>query len=253
MEGLERWKGRVALVTGASSGIGRATALALGGAGLRVALAARTGSRLAEVRREIEAGRGAALDVPTDLRDEAAIVALFRAVRARWGGVDVLINSAGIGVAGSLLEGRTDDWREMLEINVLSLSVCIREAVQDMTGKTDAQIVNLSSLAGHRYLPGQTNVYYSAAKHGVRVITEGLRAELAQRRSPIKVGMISPGLVRTEFHPRAARHEPWRTATDADFEFLRAEDVAAQVLHLLAAPRHVQIHDIVLRPIGQPF
>jgi len=251
MEGLERWRDKLALVTGASAGIGRATATALAGAGLRVVLAARDGDRLAALAEELAGQGGEAHPAPTDLRDEGQILALFERVRQEWGGLDVLVNNAGLGVAGALADGRSEDWREVLDVNVLACSICMREARRQMEGRTDAAIVNISSLAGHRYLPDLGSAYYSASKHAVRVLTDAMRAELAAARSPIKIGTISPGLVRTEFHARASRGTDWSTAKSATHEFLRPEDIAREVLHLLAAPRGVQISDIAIRPIGQ--
>jgi len=244
----KRWQNKVALVTGASSGIGRAVALALSEAGLRVALSARRGDRLEELARRL---RTEALVVPADLRNEAAIDEMFEAVRAAWGGVDVLVNSGGLGRNAPLAEGPVEAWREMLEVNVLGLSVCTRHAVADMRSRgDDGHVIHISSMSAHRVPAGSG--MYSATKFAVRASTEGLRQELRKMGSDIRVTAISPGYVETEFaevyHGRSDAAEN----TYGNFKVLQPEDVASTVMHVLHAPPHVAIHDVLMRPTRQP-
>jgi NADP-dependent 3-hydroxy acid dehydrogenase YdfG len=251
-QGLARWKGKAALVTGASSGIGEAIARRLAELEMRVALAARRQEHLERLKSEINGQGGQALVVAADLRHEADIQQLFAAVRGAWGGVDVLVNNAGLGRESRFATGDPADWRDMLEVNVFAVALCIREALADMKGKPDALIANISSLAGHRVPLGRNVTYYSATKHAVRAITDGLRDELVQEQSPIKVGMISPGVVETEFHERFFRDRKKGQESYRSFKALEPADVADALTYMLAVPRHVQVHDIVLRPIAQP-
>ncbi len=246
MEGLQRWRGKVAIVTGASSGIGMAIARALAGPGMKVAAGARTTSRLAQLQAELAAQHAELLPVTVDLRDEASILAMFETVRKRWGGVDVLVNNAGVGNYGALATGKTDEWRELLDVNVLAPAVCVREALKDMTGKPDAALINISSIAAHRVAPGNFAGFYSATKFALRAMTESLRAELASQKSPVKVAMISPAVTATEFHERATGNKQ-----DLDFTPLAPEDVAQALLYILSAPRYAQVQDVLIRPIGQ--
>lgn len=248
---MDRWKGRVALVTGASSGIGRAVARRLAASGLRVALCARREERLRELARELEDTGAEVLVRGADLRQGEAILGLFGALRERWGGVDVLVNNAGLGRAASLIGGDTEDWREMLEVNVLALCVCTREAVRDMRERgDDGHVIHVSSMAAHRVPPGSG--VYAATKHAVRALTEGLRQELRHAGSRIRVSAVSPGYVETEFHGVYFRDAERGRESYSHFPVLQPEDVADAVAFLLSRPAHVQVHDILVRPTEQP-
>jgi NADP+-dependent farnesol dehydrogenase len=248
MVSMERWRGKVALVTGASSGIGAAIAKDLGAAGLKVALAARNPERLATVAQAISSAGGTAHSFATDLRRPESIHALFAAVRTLWGGVDVLINNAGLGYTSALSQGREEHWREMLDTNVLAVAICCQEALKDMEGKADAAIINISSLAGHRVVANRGADFYAATKFAVRAMTDGLRFELSSKKSPVKLGMISPGVVATDFEARAKRGQD---RSNLPFEPLTPEDISSVALYMLGTPRNVQIHDVVIRPVGQ--
>ena len=248
---LTRWKGKVALVTGASAGIGFATATGLAKAGMKVAVTARNGGRLEELKASLDGA--AVLPVTADLQKEADIRKLFQTVREAWGGVEVLINNAGVGYLGDLSKQSPEDWRTMLDVNVMALSLCVQEALADMKGKPEGHIINLSSIAGHRVPPSNANPWYAATKHAVRAITDALRIELVNSGRPVRVGMISPGVVETEFHDRATRGAGDSKTFYSQFKALRAEDVADVVFYMLSAPPHVQIHDVVMRSVEQPY
>ncbi len=248
---MERWRGKVALVTGASSGIGRATALRLAREGMHLAICARRADRLRALAEELEAAGAAVLSKTTDLRDERSIEALFAAVRERFGGVDVLVNNAGLGRAAPHTRGATDDWREMLELNVLALCICTREAIRDMRARGDAgHVIHVASMAAHRVPPGSG--VYSATKYAVRSLTEGLRQELRELESNIRVSAISPGLVETEFAANLHRSEEAARETYGRFRVLASEDIAETIAWVLAAPPHMQVHDVLVRPTEQP-
>lgn len=248
---MDRWRGRKALVTGASAGIGHAVAQALALAGVHVAGCARRLDRLEDLRHTLEASGATFMPLQADLRHEGEILAMFETLRAEWGGVDVLINNAGLGHDAPLLSGDTGHWREMLEVNVLALCVCTREAIADMRRRGDAgHVIHISSMAGHR-VPGGSGVY-SATKYAVRSLTEGLRQELRLLGSSIRITSISPGFVETEF---AAHYHKSQTAAEeayARYKVLDADDVAQAVLYALAQPPHVQVHDLLMRPTDQP-
>ncbi len=246
----DRKPGSVALVTGASSGIGRAIAHDLIALDYAVVLCARREDRLRALAAEL--GPDRAWPMACDLRDEPAILAMFETVRERWGGVDLLINNAGLGRRASLLEGETRHWREMLDVNVLALSICTREAVRDMTARGDrGHVVHISSMAAHR-VPEHSGLY-SATKYAVRSLTEGLRRELRALDSGIRVTAISPGFVETEFAQVYAHGDPSAAAqTYGRYPCLQPRDVAEAVRYVVTAPQHVQVHDVLLRPTRQP-
>jgi 17beta-estradiol 17-dehydrogenase / 3beta-hydroxysteroid 3-dehydrogenase len=248
-EGLARWRGKVALVTGASAGIGAAIARALASHGLRVAAVARRAERLQALCAELQALGSEALAVPADLAAPDGPARAFAQVRSRWGGVDVLVNNAGLGHRVPVSEAGWDDLQRLLDVNVRAATRCIQEALRDMEGKTDAAIVNISSIAGHRVPPGHGATFYAATKHALKAVTDGLRIELVAKGSPIKIGMISPGMVESEFHDVA---DPSGHSPGYAFPPLKAEDIADALLYMLAVPRHVQINDIVLRSVHQP-
>lgn len=240
----------VAMVTGASSGIGRAIALKLAQEGYRLALGARRLERLEELATELQALGEEVLIQAVDLRQESDILAFFQAIRQRWGGVDVLINNAGLGHKQSLLDGDTEAWRDMLEVNVLALCICTREATRDMRQRGGkGHVVHISSMSGHR-VPGGSGVY-SATKFAVRSLTEGLRQELRQAGLDIRVSSISPGFVETEFAAQYHQSQEKADALYSQFPVLQPEDIANTVAYILTQPDHVQIHDVLMRPTQQ--
>lgn len=242
------WTGRVALVTGASSGIGEAVATTLVNMGMRVVLSARRKDRLQALAERIG---GDTMVVPADLRDDENILSLFSRIRDRWGGVDVLVNNAGLGRVAPLSSGDTESWREMLEVNVLALAICTREALRDLQARDDdGQIIHISSMSAHR-VPTGTGGMYSASKHAVKAMTEALRRELRARDSRTRVTAVSPGFVETEFAETMLGDADAARRVYARFPCLQPEDVANSVQYILEQPEHVQIHDILLRPAQQ--
>ena len=245
------WKmnleGSSAVVTGASSGIGEAIALELASRGAHLTLTARREDRLEELGGRITSTGGEApLLVAADLRKAEDITRIFDGSRARWGGLDILINNAGLGRKASFHDGATEDWREMLEVNVLALTVACREALGCFDGERGGHIVNVSSMAGHRIPP--RGGFYAATKFAVRAITECLRQELRALGSPSRVSEISPGFVTTEFHEVFYRGDAEQVAAGRpDYRVLDPRDVAASVIHILEAPDHVAIHDVLIR------
>ncbi|ASC72166.1 short-chain dehydrogenase family oxidoreductase [Halomicronema hongdechloris C2206] len=238
------------MVTGASSGIGRAIAQRLGQDGYRLALCARRQEELDTLQQELVAQGTAVITRPVDLRREADILAFFEDIRQRWGGVDVLINNAGLGHKQSLMDGETAAWRDMLEVNVLALCICTREATRDMRAKGGrGHVIHIGSMSGHR-VPGGSGVY-SATKFAVRSLTEGLRQELRATASDIRISSISPGFVQTEFAEKYHQSAAKATELYSQYSVLQPDDIAAAVAYILQQPDHVQVHDLLVRPTRQ--
>jgi len=244
---MERWAGKTALVTGASSGIGAAVAHALVAAGMRVSALARRRDRLDDLEKATD---GAVLGFCADLRDEKQILDAFAKTRDAFGGVDVLINNAGLGHNSSLMTGDTQAWREMLEVNVLALCVCTREAIADMRQRGDrGHVIHIGSMSGYRVAKG--GGVYSASKFAVRALTEGLRQELRELHSNIRVSAVSPGFVETEFAQKYHRSVDAARETYGRYPVLQPAQIASTVVHILSQPEHAEIHDVLLRPTAQ--
>lgn len=243
--------GKCALVTGASSGIGRAIALALGKAGVRVTLCARRRDRLEAVAAVLR-DSGAEAHVETaDFFQVNEIDSAVRGAADHWGGrLDILINSAGIARQARLMDGDTQDWREMMQVNVLALAVASREALKYFP-ESGGHIVNLCSLSGHR-VPGRGG-FYAATKFAVRALTEGLRQELRLAGNPTRVGSVSPGFVDTEMLDDYFRSGTGGVSRDESigYPLIQPGEIAAIVMRQLTLPPSVEVTDVLVRPTGQ--
>jgi NADP-dependent 3-hydroxy acid dehydrogenase YdfG len=243
--------GKAALVTGASSGIGRAVALKLAFAKMKVAVAARRARKLEELAAAITSAGAESLPVTVDLRDEDQLRAAIAGVTRQFGGIDVLVNAAGLGHPAPLTRGEPALFRDMLEVNVLALAVATREVIVGMRKRgVKGHIVHISSMSAHRVQTGSG--MYAATKHAVKALTEGLRLELRESVSPIRVTSISPADTDTGFFAAMYRSEKEAAAHRPAYRMLDPEDVAEAVFYALTAPPHVEIHDILLRPTDQP-
>ncbi|MYD00615.1 MAG: SDR family oxidoreductase [Gammaproteobacteria bacterium] len=247
----ESLAGSVAIVTGASSGIGRATAVALAGAGAAVAVAARRGDRLDEVVAGIRRDGGRALAVATDVADRKAVFALVERAAAEFGPADILVNNAGIMPTSPLRDIHLDDWLRMVDVNVKGVLHCIAAALPAMLERRRGHIVNVGSVAGRRPFPGGT--VYAATKFAVRCMSAGMQLELSAAHG-IRITDIQPGVVATELvehipdpETREGFIERWQDKRPMD-----PEDVAAAILYVVTAPAHVNINEILMRPSDQP-
>jgi len=234
---------KTAVVTGASSGIGAATARRLASEGYQVLLAARRADRIEALAAEIG---GTA--VVTDVTDPASVAALAEAVGPR---LDVLVNNAG-GAFGSqpVAEASTDDWRAMYEVNVIGLMQVTRALLPALIASGASAILNVGSTAGRIAYEGGAG--YTAAKHGTQVVTETLRLELWDQ--PVRVMEIAPGMVKTDEFA-LVRFEGDREKADAVYagvaEPLVAEDIADAIAWMVTRPAHVNIDELVIRPRAQ--
>ncbi len=233
----------VAVITGASSGIGAATAVALGRRGFQVVVGARRLERLQRVAGE----EGVAMRL--DVTDQKSIDAFVREVAKRFGRIDVLVNNAGGALGLSpIAQAADEDWIAMWKTNVLGLMWMTRACIPLLRKAKHGHIVNIGSIAGFETYAGGGG--YTAAKHAVRAISRTLRLEL--NGEPIRVTEIAPGLVETEFS--VVRFHGDRKAAKAVYEGLKpltAEDIADCVLFAVTRPPHVDIDEIVVRPVAQ--
>ncbi|XP_067014726.2 farnesol dehydrogenase-like [Anabrus simplex] len=259
---MERWSGRVALVTGASSGIGAAVAYQLQDHGVHIVAVARRVDKIEEAvakartdaktrgrYHESKAKPGKLYAKKCDVSKEEDILALFKWIKETLGGVDILINNAGLVKMAGTTNASTEDWKIQLDVNVLGLSICTREAVQNMRarGVDDGHIIHISSTAGHEVLTCHIAMY-CAAKSAVRALTEGLRKDFVEHKSNMKVTCLCPGLTRTELannFPNINIEELYK------LPYLNPEDVGDAVLYALGTPPHVQIHEIIIKPVGE--
>ncbi|XP_037534195.1 dehydrogenase/reductase SDR family member 11 [Nematolebias whitei] len=255
---MDRWRGRVALVTGASAGIGAAISKELVRVGMKVVGCARNVEKIQKLAAECRAAgySGELVPVKCDLTSVEDIESMFSTIKAQHGGVDVCVNNAGLAHPEPLLSGKTNGWKNMLDVNVLALSICTREAYQSMKERNidDGHIINLNSICGHTVIPSSEIHFYTASKYAVTALTEGLRQELGEANTHIRATCISPGVVETEFAPRLFNGNPEKvSALYSSYKPLEAKDVADAVVYVLSAPPHVQIGDIQMRPVEQPM
>ncbi|KAL0973191.1 hypothetical protein UPYG_G00200110 [Umbra pygmaea] len=253
---MDRWKGRVALVTGASVGIGAAICKALVQQGMKVIGCARDVEKIEKLAAECEcAGHsGSLIPYRCDLSNEVDILSMFSAIKTLHQGVDVCINNAGLAHPESLLSGKTDGWRAMIDVNILALTICTREAYKSMRERSvdDGNIVNINSMSGHRVVHSADTHFYSATKYAVTALTEGLRQELREANTHIRATSISPGMVETEFAFRLHILHPEKAAASYEnMKCLEAVDIASAVTYVLGTPPHVNIGDVQMRPVEQ--
>ena len=241
--------GKAVAITGASSGIGEATALTLARAGASVALGARRKDRIDALAARIEDGGGTAVAFEVDVTDESAARGFVEAAHERLGRLDTLINNAGVMLLGPVEQSSSDDWRTMLNVNVLGLLYCTSAALPFMRAQEGGDIVNISSVAGRFARAG--NAVYAATKFAVGAFSEGLRNEVTE--GGIRVTLIEPGFVDTELqsHNTGAVLETLESMREQLGEVLRAQDVANGILYAVSQPPHVSINEILIRPTRQ--
>lgn len=242
--------GKVALVTGASSGIGAATALMLAGAGAKVGLAARRPDRLEALAARIAAAGGEALALEMDVVDAGAVGVGVSALHAAWGPVDLLVNNAGIMPASDIDRFKTDEWHRMVDVNIKGVLNVTAAVLPDMIARRSGHIVNISSVAGRKVWAGLT--VYSATKFAVAAFSEGLRMEVGRKHN-IRVTCIQPGGVVSELYEtttdldRRQQMEAFRR----EITFLEGEDIARSVLFAAQAPEHVTLAELFVMPTQQ--
>jgi NADP-dependent 3-hydroxy acid dehydrogenase YdfG len=242
--------GKVAVVTGASSGIGEATAEALAAEGATVVVAARREERLHELVGRIEGSGGRTLVVSCDVTDEEQAHDLVRRAVEEFGRIDILVNNAGVMLLSTVQKGLSDQWRQMLEVNVLGLLYTTDAAIEVMKQQQSGHLVNISSVAGRKVTRSSSGVY-AGSKHAVVAISEGLRQELLEDN--IRVTVVEPGAVATELTDHIT-DEDARDAVSSlhQLEILQSEDVANAVVYAATQPERVSVNEILIRPTQQP-
>jgi NADP-dependent 3-hydroxy acid dehydrogenase YdfG len=242
--------GKVAAVTGASSGIGEATARALAGAGAAVALGARRVDRLEALASGIDESGGRALAIELDVAQEDSAKSFVSEARSQFGGLDILVNNAGVMLLGPVVGADTSQWRTMVDVNVLGLLYCTAAALPVMQEAGSGHIVNISSVAGRSANAG--SAVYNLTKFGVGAFSEALRQEITA--AGIRTTIIEPGFVDTELQGHnedPAVLENIEKARRSLPEVLQAEDIAAGILYAVTQPQRVDVNEILIRPTGQ--
>ncbi len=246
--------GTVALVTGASSGIGEATALALAAEGAAVALAARRKDRLEALAQKVTDGGGTALVHEADVTQEDHVRAVVERTVDELGRIDTLVNNAGLMLLGPIEGAPTEEWRRMVHLNVLGLLYCTHAALPHLLRAAEgeprrtADVVNVSSVAGR--VARRNSGVYNATKWAVNAFSESLRQEVTSRH--VRVTIVEPGAVATELvDQNRPEIQAGIRSTFGDVERLVADDIAAAVLYAVTQPRRVAVNEILVRPTEQ--
>jgi NADP-dependent 3-hydroxy acid dehydrogenase YdfG len=242
-------KDKVAIITGASSGIGYATALALAKGGTKVAIAARRADRLQQLQDEIKKAGSESLIVSCDVTKRKDCESLIDATMKKWNHIDILINNAGIMPLSFVKSLKIDEWEQMVDVNIKGVLFCSGAVIPHMVNQNSGHIVNISSIAGR--LVFAAGSVYCATKYAVRAFSEGLRQELSTRHN-IRVTTIEPGIVATELT---------NTITDKGLdtflkyaktiEVLKSEDIANAIMFAVNSPPHMNVNEIMVRPTQQ--
>jgi NADP-dependent 3-hydroxy acid dehydrogenase YdfG len=242
----ESLAGRVALVTGASSGIGEAVALALAAAGVRVAITARRGDRLDALTQRIASGGGEALALPGDVCDAAFAAATVADTVTHFGRLDILVNSAGMIQAGGVAASDLDEYRRVFDLNLMATLYTCKAAIGPMKAQRSGDIINISSLAATKSGPAFSA--YAASKHALNSMSDGLRQEVGG--DGIRVSIVMPGATRTEVFDNISNaqvRESIKAHVDKDGAMAPA-DVADAVLLIVGMPRRTNVSMIAIRP-----
>lgn len=240
MNGAGTLDGQVALVTGASSGIGVAVARRLVADGACVVLAARRTTHLEELAEEL-GGHGRALPVACDVTDEAQVMSLVERAAAQFAPVDVLVSNAGVGSFATVVDTDPADWRRMFDVNVMGSFLCARAVLPAMLERGRGSIVHVCSDVSRRTFAG--GAAYCASKHAQLAFSQALGAEV--RQLGVRVGAVLPGMVATEFNDaEPGSHADW---------VLRPEDVAEAVHFIVTRPEHAVVDELTVHPVRQDY
>lgn len=245
----QQLQGKTALVSGASSGIGEATAMALAAEGAAVAIGARRTDRLEALRAKLEGDGAKVLVLDLDVTDEASCRTAVDRTVADLGRLDILVNNAGVMLLGPIVGADTEDWRRMLETNVLGLMYLTHAAVPHLVEQGSGDVVQVSSVAGRVARLGSG--VYNASKFAVNAFSESLRQEVTGKG--VRVTMVEPGAVATELqsHITHAGSKAGIEQWIADMRPLQADDIARAVVYAVTQPPHVSINEILIRPTDQ--
>jgi len=240
-------KGKVAVVTGASAGVGEAISTKLVQLGMKVVGCARNEDKMKKVADKInKTGPGKMFPIKCDVSEENDVKILFKFIKEKFGTLHVCINNAGIGIDAPILSGDSKDWKKMYGLNVVGLLMCSQEAYKIMEAAKidDGHIVMLNSIAGHEVNPASV---YCSTKWAVTAITEGLRKELRAKKSHIRVTAISPGLIKTDFVTNFTKGDEKKADQFIQaWGWLKPDDVADSIVYALQSPLRMDVHDIII-------
>jgi NADP-dependent 3-hydroxy acid dehydrogenase YdfG len=241
--------GRVAIVTGASSGIGEATAEALAAEGVRIALAARREDELETIAERIREDGGTALVVPTDMTEQAQVEAMIDTTHDEFGQIDILVNNAGVMLLSPVAEADPDNWQQMVNVNLLGVLYATRATLPIMQEAGSGHIVTVSSVAGRKTAAGAS--VYNATKFGVRAFTEAFRAEVVD--TGIRTTVIEPGTVDTELQEHVPDEERRQNIEERmkSMEVLVGDDIAQSIIYAVSQQPRADVSEILIRPTQQ--
>lgn len=247
---IENIKGKVVVITGASSGLGEATARLLAAEGATVVLAARRTERIEALAEELNHQGGTALAVATDVADSTQVKALADTAVATYGRIDVMLNNAGLMPLAPLEQLKIDEWDQMIDVNLKGVLYGIAAALPHMKQQKSGHIINVSSVYGHKLGPDAT--VYCATKHAVRALSEGLRQEVKPYN--IRTTVISPGAVATELLEHISDEKVQAQTRDFVSKIaVPAETFARMVAFAINEPSDVDVNEILFRPTAQPI
>ncbi len=241
--------GKVAIVTGASSGIGEATVHELLEAGANVVATARRTDRLAKLVEAVGSKKGQLLTIMADVRNECDCDRMVQETISKWGRVDILVNNAGVMLLGPIVGADTEDWRRMIDTNVYGLIYGTHKVLPIMQAQGAGHIVNISSTAGRTVMVN--GGIYNLTKWGINAFSESLRQEV--HKDKIRVSVIEPGVVATELRDHITVKEVREDIKQwaESLRQLQPEDVAAAIVYAVTQPDHVNVNEILLRPTDQ--
>ncbi|KAJ3651601.1 hypothetical protein Zmor_017630 [Zophobas morio] len=248
---MDRWKGKVAIVTGASAGIGEAITDALVEEGVIVVGVARNIETLEAKSKTLTGKKGKLHPIKGDFSREGDILKVFEWTSKNLGPVHILINNAAASNQTTLMDGKTEDWKSVFDLNVIGLCIATREAVKIMKeNKINGHIIHINSVLGHQVVNVPRINVYPASKFAVTALTETLRQELNHLGLKIKISDVSPGFVATRRTTFAKDLTPERKAFYENKPAVNSEDIADGVIYALSTPEHVQVHELMIRPFG---
>ena len=245
-------KGKVALVTGASSGIGAATAKKLAAEGVKVGLAARRLHRLQALVAEIKAAGGEAVALDMDVTVQESVAAGVATLHETYGRIDIAFNNAGLMPISDIASLRIEEWHRMVDVNVKGLFNTVAAVLPIMQAQKSGHMINTSSIAGRKTFPGLG--VYCATKHAVAAFSDILRMEIAPKYN-IRVTSLQPGAVESELfeHITDENYRAQMEGLKEQMKFLKADDIADSIVYALRAPDHVDVAELFIMPTAQPW
>ncbi|XP_017881138.1 farnesol dehydrogenase-like [Ceratina calcarata] len=248
---MDQWYGKLALVTGASSGIGEAITIALLHHNVNVVGLARRLDKMKKLEEQMKSAGGKFYPVRCDVRKEQEILDAFKFVE-QLGGADILVNNAGLGFHETISDGSIEHMKTILDVNVLAAAICTREITKSIKQRgSRGHIININSILGHNaMLVKSSGSLYEVSKYGITAMSEVLRREMTQLKLPIKVTSLSPGFVNTDMPViKDVAGENWSEKVP----HLESKDIADGALYVLGTPANVQVNELTITPMASSY